>query len=318
MPTLLSRSMSAPHAALPFLSLLLAGVSLSGCSSGWVMYDHEATRIVTMESPGAETLRLVGDVGDMRVVGSPDRTDVRAIVELVGKGSSAESARAALDEIETSFALRGDTLHAGITHPEPPSMNPYGARWSVEVPEGTLVEIVSDVGDVTVVGTRASVDVRTDVGDVWIHGAHGVTVRSDVGDVHVRGTGLLDLRSDVGDVVMQVLSTSNLQHRVTTDVGDIRVVLTQGWSGTVDAVTDVGDTLIDGGPCGRARGDGTLALRPGDGGSATLLARTDVGDVHVAVGDTTDAMGPEPERDVPDAEDSTARDRSIQTTSDRP
>ncbi|GAB4515339.1 MAG: hypothetical protein Tsb0013_19870 [Phycisphaerales bacterium] len=309
-------------ASMPVVSLALSGVVLGGCSGGvWGDYGHEASRVVAMDVAASPVFRLEGEVGDVRVSASPDADRISALVELVGKGHSPEAARDRLEEMNGTLhanATPGVVL-ASVTHPPVRGNTPYAAHWSVTVPEGTRVEIVSDVGDVSVIDTRGPVDIRTDVGDVWVSGVTDASVRGDVGDLSVCATGVVSVRADVGDVTACLLHTGEASQSVATDVGDVYVVVVPSWSGELTARTDVGDVLVLDGARGRVTGEDRLSVRLGADGSATLLARTAVGDVTVVTDGDTAPMGAPPELTVPSAtEEPAPLERSEATSADRP
>lgn len=281
---------------------LLCAVLLGGCSfGGWTNYSHEAKTIVELESGGADAFRIENGVGDVRIVGSAERTEVRTLVELVGLGTTDVQALERLGEMDAKLVYEGGTLVARVDHPAYSGNTPYAAYWSIEVPAGTVVGVRTDVGDVVIAGEVGDVKVSTDVGDVWVDALGSVTVRSDVGDVTARGAGVMDVASDVGDVTMCYRSLTPVAQRVQADVGDVYVVLPPSFQGTVKASADVGDSLIDMGESGRADGEGSLTLVLGTSRTATFTASTDVGDVTVVASEDHGAMGEEPDLDVPES-----------------
>ena len=242
---------------------------------------------------------LESDVGDVRIIGTSERTEVHAIVELVGLGSSDAEALERLSEMDAELVREGDALVGRLVYPEHSGSTRYVGRWSIEVPAGTLIDLRTDVGDVLVAGEVGDVNIRADVGDVFVDAPGNVRVRSDVGDVTVRGAGVLDVVSDVGDVSVFSRSFAGGAQLVKSDVGDIYVVLPSSFRGVVRASCDVGDTSINLGNGRHASGDGSVTLALGDENDGTFTAASDVGDVTVVAGDDHGAMGSEPDLNVP-------------------
>ncbi|MEM1423256.1 MAG: hypothetical protein AAGH64_04560 [Planctomycetota bacterium] len=291
---------------MPVLGLAFAGVAMgaaAACTSSWGVFGHERTKTSRLDIGAQPTLRIVGEVGDLQIVGSPDADRIRALVRLVGRGDTADDAEARLNELTGTLQRKGGVVLASTEHPEFTGPYPYAAYWSITAPVGTRVEVRNDVGDVVIYNTRAAVDVRNDVGDVWIAGVTDATVRVDVGDATVSATGALDVAGDVGDVQAHTTAHAT-SHSVTNDVGDVLVVLPTEWAGGFSTTVDTGSLTINGVTERRAAATARTAApsseTPARDAPPTLLARTDVGDVTVLTTGDAGLLSPRPKLDVPD------------------
>lgn len=120
--------------------------------------------------------------------------------------------------------------------------------WRISVPADVSITVRSDVGDVSVHGFAAQTTVRVDFGDVRIEEARGaVAAQVNVGDVAVDS------------------ASSDAPLSAVTDTGDAAVRVPLGSSYDVKATTDVGSTTVD---------VSTQSGRP------VLIVRSDVGDVE--------------------------------------
>jgi len=152
----------------------------------------------------------------------------------------------------------------------------------IELPGDRDLDVRTDLGDVSVVGTRAAVAIDVGTGDVVIEdGDGGVAVRLDQGDVDAQVRGDLDVIVDDGDVAIVQTGEARDVH-VVTDEGDVTLELADDddldldlradgtirvTTGTVVAiapgelvrVVGEGSTRV----VIRAGGDLTITLRPG-------------------------------------------------------
>ncbi len=255
--------------------------------SGIVDQGGRVERIRTYEVDAAGTSRSAIDgcvsVGDVTVV--PSSTALARIIITI-RGPDAET----VEEMDgkAGFSRDGDTLRATAWEV------PYKldrTRWNngesprvnirIEVPDtgAHAVKARTDVGNIHVSDVLlAATDLRADVGDVVVEGAHATgnfDARVDVGRVDVRlgsaQTGHFDLRADVGDVELRIPSRADTGFDVEAevDVGDVRVEI-----GATESRSEKGDGP---GSTVKARSEG-FADKPTQ---VTVEARADVGDVVV-------------------------------------
>lgn len=125
-----------------------------------------------------------------------------------------------------------------------------GTCWvdiEVVVPPGTLVDAVTETGDVRVSGT-AAVNAASDTGDVRVTGTSGpVTLTTDTGDLDADGLrgGRLSARTDTGDIELRFTAAPD-QVDAVTQTGDVDVrVPADGPGYQVNADTQVGDESVE-------------------------------------------------------------------------
>lgn len=223
-------------------------------------------------------------VGELLVEPSPDG---RVHLEARVTADAAEAVQAT--RIAASFADEGGRLNVDVRELE------RGVARGGFRDEGAQVALVVRLP------AQGAWDVRAanDVGDVRVSGllVGNLTLESDVGDVRaldVDVSGDIDASSDVGSVVLSLASVQGGEIRAATDVDDIEIELPQradlGYD--VTAASDVGgvdvrigetelyereDRQVGGEVRARTRG---FAEKPSQ---VTILARSDVGSVRVAV-----------------------------------
>jgi hypothetical protein len=125
----------------------------------------------------------------------------------------------------------------------------------IRLPDDRHLDLRTSLGDVEVLGARASVAVDVEVGDVTIRGGDGgVGVRVGLGFVDVETSGHADLRLDTGDVRM-VQTTGARDLHIFTGSGSIDVELASDADleleihapGTIRVQTGAVNTITSGG-----------------------------------------------------------------------
>jgi len=133
------------------------------------------------------------------------------------------------------------------------------------LPDDRHLDLRTGVGDVSVLGTVASVVVDVEVGDVEIRGADGgLAVRTGLGDLDVETPGHADLHTGRGRVSMQQTGSPR-DLWVRTDTGDITVTLASDADidleihtrGTISVRTE-SITAITSGHFARRNGNGSV------------------------------------------------------------
>lgn len=124
--------------------------------------------------------------------------------------------------------------------------------WTVVVPEGASVDVVSSVGEVTLVDLAGDISVVSGVGGISATGLEGATVRtrSGVGDVtlvHAAAPDTVDIVSSTGDVHLTV-PAGDTGYRIVADssIGDVydQVGSDPSQSRVLEARTSVGDIFL--------------------------------------------------------------------------
>jgi hypothetical protein len=150
----------------------------------------------------------------------------------------------------------------------------------IDLPGDRDLDVRTDFGDVTVVGTRGAVAIDVDTGHVAVEdGDGGVAVRLGQGDVDAHVRGHVDVVVESGDVAIVQTGDARDVH-VTTGVGDVTLELADDadldldvradgtirvTTGTVVAIAD--EALV------RVVGEGSTLVVVRAGGSVTITRR---------------------------------------------
>lgn len=113
-------------------------------------------------------------------------------------------------------------------------------------------------------------DVSTDAGQIQLHDVHGrLTVRTDAGKIEGKGlSGTFDVSADMGAIELEIEALDPGDHRLSADMGSVRVALARGMPARIDARTSMGSQHIE---------------FPSSAGAPALLAiTTDLGAIHVS------------------------------------
>ena len=289
------------------LSIALVLAALSGCGTP---YSQQETVTLTAESPSARFV-MNNRVGDITIKSDPAAPQVSASVTKIGRGSSPDEARKALQEIKVSLARTETTgvIEAKSEHPNGNGFRNYCVTWNITMPPSPEMIVKNNVGDVRLDGVSGTAEVRTNVGDAIVKGlpnqiassgpvkvtthvgdAHaenignGIRATTDVGDIHASGGGPVYLQSDVGDVHLRLTGHNMGAVDCSADVGDVVVYLPKERRGSLDASSDVGDTVVNLGPIPMQNITHRRKYFYGDLGGASepsAKLRTDVGSVTV-------------------------------------
>lgn len=109
---------------------------------------------------------------------------------------------------------------------------------AIELPSDRDLELVTDRGDVEVLGSRGALSVRTEIGDVTIDGGdRGVAVLVDDGDVEVESRGDVEVHVDRGGVTITQVGDPR-RVVVETGRGDVRVELASAADVELDVRAD--------------------------------------------------------------------------------
>lgn len=222
------------------LAALVAGVVVLAAAATASAFF--LTRTVTEHSTIAGPVRRVeitNDTGDVRI-----RATDRTGAALTASGSSAfETAEHHEQLVDGVLQITGSCSGSEAF------ASTCAMDLSVQVAPGTVVDVHSGTGDVTVIGISGPMTVDTGTGDIRVDGVGGGgTVRANTGIGDVTGTrlasGIVDVRSDTGDLqLFFVTRPDQLQAR--TGIGDIRVMVPDdGTSYRVRAETGIGDRQV--------------------------------------------------------------------------
>jgi len=242
---------------------------------------------LTAELP-AERLLVQNRVGTITIRSDPTATEITAEAVMIGRGHTQELADIAVTEIvvdlERSSTDR-QTIEAFVDHPKPGHRKNYTVNWVITAPADIQVDVINDVGDVTVLGFHKAVSVKNDVGEVECRqNTAGTTIQVDVGDVIVEGAAPIEVRTDVGDVSATVMGQSSGAIAIRTDVGGVELWLPRDFAASVQAVTDVGSikTKMAQGTMSKVQSANRRFNAEINGGGQRIELATDVGNIAIA------------------------------------
>lgn len=257
--------------------------ALSGCLSWSSFTGPEVTEVVegSFASPEVREVRITNAVGDVTVVAQGTGGVDARVLKRSARGQSG------LDDLTVRMAVEDGVLRieteidrrAFLSSETTPTTDV-----TVTVPErgpGPVVSsIVSDIGTVTLLGTRGDTVVRTDIGEIVASGVDGyLSLSSEVGTVLASDvTGLDSVRTDLGDVKVDLLGLRG-DVDIGTDVGSVTVGVADDLD--LDLLAETNGTLDSNLPLIDGRTVGSrLTGRIGAGGHR-LHAFSDLGDVSL-------------------------------------
>jgi hypothetical protein len=190
---------------------------------------------------GVERLLVVNTVGDI-VVESDDELDVEVVYRSNRRNQSVPEQLQA-DYDATSQTLRIIGVDPKLANNERRNLQ---ADMTIGVPENVAVEVVNDVGEITV-SEVAAANLTTDVGDIHASDITGMTsARSDVGDIRLENIfGEIEASTDTGDITIDLSEPLEFPLRAESDVGDLTLELPSDSNVTITATSDTRDLSGD-------------------------------------------------------------------------
>lgn len=265
---------------------LLAGgtvaalTSLAGCSGATPFVGKRVESDRTLPLDGASALSVVGEVGDVRIVGE-ERDDVSLHVVKEASSVAVDLSNLTLDAANDGERLRLRTRYEGRVpfFGGTPTMD-----LSLRVPRSVAVDRVeTSVGNVEVRDVAGDLGVVAGTGDVDLRAVRGtVSVDADTGDVVVEGADAVgDASTSTGDLDLSVPAIDGAT-RFGSSTGDVVVALSPDVDASITARTETGDVTVEGLSLADAtRSDDTVTGVLGDGGP-DLTVETETGDVTVS------------------------------------
>ena len=129
------------------------------------------------------------------------------------------------------------------------SNNVNTVDFDVTVPNEVTVDVNSNMGEVSVAGTKGNVDIKNDFGDVTVENIEGaLTVQTNSGEVNATsieaGAENIDLRSDFGNVTLKKAGGKD----ITLDSNSGTITLSEvRATGDLTSNTDFGNTKFENG-----------------------------------------------------------------------
>jgi Putative adhesin len=189
----------------------------------------------------AQQLLIVNTVGDIEIEGDDD---LGAEVIYRGNRRNAnvpEGLQADYNAATRTLRIVG--LDPKLSNNEPRNLQ---ADLRVSVPENVSVEVVNDVGDLTI-SEVAAATLTTDVGDIQATDIAGATlVHSATGDIRLENVfGEIEVTTEVGDITIDLAEPLESPLRARSDAGDITLELPDDSNVTITATSDTRDLSGD-------------------------------------------------------------------------
>lgn len=251
-------------------------------------------------------------IGDVTIVAGSDG-EVVVSAHKTAWGVDPPSAQTALEALKVVVDQRGDTISVWVDRPEEVlafgRSQPDTVDFTISVPAETTVMAASDLGDLSLSGTRGGVDLDTDFGEVSVQGvtadglevhsdfgamtletiqAHNVTAGSNAGAIILRNVdaaGAVDLNTDFGQVTFEGGSAESLDAQ--TNSGDVKIAaVTVQQTATVRS--DFGSMTLTDVSAASYDVDGNSGAIVIDGAAGPVKAHTDFGDITVTGAEAAD------------------------------
>jgi hypothetical protein len=188
-----------------------------------------------------ERLLLVNTVGAI-VVESDDEFDVEVIYRSNRRNANVP------ESLQADYDAGSKTLRVLGVDPKLPSHERRNlqADMHLSVPEDVVVEVVNEVGDVTV-SEVAAVNLTTEVGDIQAAEIAGATsARSATGAIRLENVfGEIEVETDVGDITIDLSEPLAAPLNAQSDTGDITLELPDDSNVTITATSDTRDLSGD-------------------------------------------------------------------------
>jgi hypothetical protein len=146
----------------------------------------------------------------------------------------------------------------------------HRSRLVVHVPPDVHARIRAAAAKVVIERLRGcDLDVATDAGQIQLNDVHGrLQVRTDAGKIEGRGlSGSFDVSADMGAIEIEIDALDPGDHRLSADMGSVRVTLARGLPVRIDARTSMGSQHVE--------------FPSTAGAPSTLAIATDLGAIHV-------------------------------------
>jgi DUF4097 and DUF4098 domain-containing protein YvlB len=197
--------MSAARRLLSLAVVLVAALPLTGCG-GFRFQPFTAEEVVAESFRTTAPPRVVVEVfnGGIEVVTGAADT-VLAEVTKRGSGGSEEEAEDDLENIEVTMTQTGDEVRITARRTDARVTGNSGASAEVKVPPGSVLDLRTTNGGLTVSGATGAVTGKTSNGKVRVTGSEGrLDLTSSNGGITVQGgAGELKLHTSNGPIQVQ-------------------------------------------------------------------------------------------------------------------
>jgi len=195
-------------------------LALAGCGFGGFSDRYTATQEIAKSFSTKETPHVFVDTfnGKIEVIAGPSEHKVEAKVTKRAGGKTQEAAEDNLEDITVTMSMEGDTIRIKADRVSKMSFRGNrGADVELQVPKGTVLNLGTNNGKVTVTGPAGETVAHTSNGEVDVKGAQGkVELRSSNGAVKVDSVkGEMDLNTSNGKI--EIASSSGGVHAETSN-----------------------------------------------------------------------------------------------------
>jgi len=302
------------RAALAFLAAPVALLGACG-HSHWNPTHYHAHLVPLDPPPGAVDVTLTTNFGDLDLATPDELAPKWALKHLDGPvPEQAYVLAIAMSQVEERPAMVQFETHwtdAGFTVVEQwpggrLSKKGEGVGYVLRLPEIGGDTMLTDFGDIDIVGATGTIHAESDFGDIKVNAqnAPSIVVLTDHGDIdvfHIAGpatletdfgdiraehvAGAIEARSDHGDIDLLLTPDNPGPFVAITEFGDVSVLAGRALTGSLDMDTDFGDSrfvgLTDTGRTLRVGGNDEASVRIGEGGHSRAM--TSHGDIRVTM-----------------------------------
>lgn len=210
----------------------------------------EESKAIKVDAEKPLTLNVVDASGSVTVTG----VDVDTVqVKIIKTAYDTTQARADAEVKTVKYTIEQSGNNVTLRYELPKSMNFNNRVNSVDfivmVPNETTVEVDTNMGEVSVAGTKGNVDIKNDFGDVTVENIEGaLSVKTNSGEVNATsieaGRETIDLSSDFGNVILKKARAKD----ITLDSNSGAITLSEvRATGDLTTNTDFGNTKFENG-----------------------------------------------------------------------
>ncbi len=248
----------------------------------------EAEESYDFSAPDPAALVVTNDCGEIEV-SSQEGEQITVTAHKKAWGANQADAEARLAQIELDLTQDGDTVKVGIKNPEQVCRNQIGRpaeiTFRINVPPRTRVKATTQLGGISLRGTRLGAELHSSFGDVSARDLEGgLVVETQNGRVEAvsvdAGKEPITLQTAFGDIHLENAAASKLE--TTTQNGKVELEKVD-ISGDSRISSNFGDLSW---LSGKTRAldlqsqNGQITLQ-GVKASGALTASTDFGDIHI-------------------------------------
>jgi hypothetical protein len=212
--------------------------------------ELEESKTLTVDTEKPLTLNVADDSGDVTITGA----DVETVqVKVVKTAYDSSQSRADQEVKDIKYIIEQTDSIITLKYELAKSMNFNNnvntVDFIVTVPNEITVNVDTNMGEVSVAGTKGNVDIKNDFGDVTLENIEGaLSVQANSGKVSatsiVAGAENIDLHSDFGSVTLEKAGGKD----IVLDSNSGTIILSEvRATGDITTNTDFGDTKFENG-----------------------------------------------------------------------